>query len=91
MTGPDNCVMAPHHHLMESCGSCDYEYTYPVPAPEHRPLGIRSTDVGPFIRCSCGANPSPHHWLAAHWPGDKAEGQRLADEVYAEAQKGSDR
>lgn len=48
---------------------------------EHKPIGILSTDVGPFIRCSCGSNPSPHHWLAVHWPGDKDEGVRLFDEV----------
>ena len=53
------------------------------PAEGHMPIGIRSTDVGPFIRCSCGSNPSPHYWLAAHWPGDKAEGERLADEMFA--------
>jgi len=55
----------------------------PTPSNEHNPIGIRSTDVGPFIQCSCGSNPSPHHWLAAHWPGDKDEGIRLANDVLA--------
>lgn len=54
--------------------------------PPHLPLGIRSTDVGPFIKCSCGTNPSPHHWLDVHWPGDKAEGTRLAEEMFAREQ-----
>ena len=76
------CPMAPHHHLMETC-DCGYQYEYPAPDKDHMPIGIRTTDVGPFIRCSCGKNPSPHHWLAAHWPGDKAGGKRLADEMLA--------
>lgn len=28
------CVMSPRHHLMESCGHCDYAYELPVPAAE---------------------------------------------------------
>lgn len=80
--GDPNCPLAPYHHLMEDC-DCGYQYNYPEPDSDHLPIGIRSTDVGPFIRCSCGKNPSPHHWLAAHWPGDKAEGTRLADEMFA--------
>lgn len=51
------------------------------PINEHRPIGVRSTDVGAFIRCSCGSNPTPHYWLNAHWPGDKSEGERLLREL----------
>lgn len=30
MTGtPDDCAMAPHHHLMEFCNHCSYTYTDP--------------------------------------------------------------
>lgn len=54
-------------------------------APEHQPVGIRSTDVGPFVRCSCGSNPTPKHWLDTHWPGDKAEGMRLVEDLVAAA------
>lgn len=53
----------------------------PAPDNEHRPIGVRSTDVGAFIRCSCGSNPTPHYWLKAHWPGDKSEGERLVREL----------
>jgi hypothetical protein len=55
-----------------------------APDSEHRPTGIRSTDVGPFIRCSCGSNPTPHYWLKAHWPGGKSEGERLLRELASE-------
>lgn len=52
---------------------------------EHRPVGIRSTDVGPFVQCSCGSNPTPQHWLETHWLGDKAEGMRLVEDLLAAA------
>jgi hypothetical protein len=81
--GNPNCPLAPHHHLMETC-DCGYAYEYPTPDNEHRPIGVRSTDIGPFIRCSCGSNPTPHYWLRAHWPGDKAEGERLLQELARE-------
>lgn len=52
---------------------------------DHSPVGIRSTDVGPFVACSCGDSPTPKHWLETHWPGDSAEGMRLVDELVASA------
>lgn len=51
---------------------------------EHKPIGIRSTDVGPFIRCACGRNPTPKYWLETHWGDDNAEGKRLVEELLGE-------
>jgi hypothetical protein len=48
---------------------------------DHHPVGIRSTDVGVFVRCSCGENPTPKLWIERHWPGDRAEGERLVRDL----------
>ena len=54
---------------------------------DHAPIGIRSTDVGPFVKCSCGKNPTPKYWLEDHWPGDEAEGKQLIEDLIAKIQE----
>lgn len=49
----------------------------------HQPVGIRSTDMGLFVRCSCGKIPTPRYWLEDHWPGDEAEGMQLVKDLIA--------
>lgn len=46
------------------------------PGP-HDPTGLLATDVGVFVRCACGWNPTPKYWIENHWTGDRAEGERL--------------
>lgn len=51
----------------------------------HQPAGIRPTDWGVFICCSCGKNPTPKIWLEDHWAGDEEEGKRLVEEFLTAA------
>jgi hypothetical protein len=43
----------------------------------HGPIGVLGTDVGAFIKCSCGKNPTPKIWLEEHWAGDPETGKQL--------------
>jgi hypothetical protein len=41
----------------------------------HRALNVRTIEGIHFVKCSCGANPTPHIWVGAgHYGGVEADG-----------------
>jgi hypothetical protein len=56
---------------------------HPVEPALHEPIGVRPTDAGVFVRCACGQNPTPKYWIEDHWPGERAEGERLVRDLLA--------
>lgn len=54
---------------------------------DHMPMDVVAFDGIPFIKCSCGKNPTPTVWLGEHWQGDRTEGERLGKQALADAQQ----
>lgn len=50
----------------------------------HDPTGVLPTDVGVFVECACGKNPTPKYWIEDHWTGERSEGERRVRALLAE-------